>query len=149
MNQKSRALKILNGTHRPCRDKPHTPSVEALGVIPDPPEWLSPIAAAEWRHLCPRLTQLNVLTDLDLKKLEQYCSAYSDYRAADAAAREHGVLLLSPTGEMRKNPAITAKSEASKMMTSAGAALGLDPLARERIIVGERVDKESNPFLAM
>ena len=58
-----------------------------------PPSHLSRDARAEWRRLAPELIRLGLLTVNDLAAFAAYCSAWSDFVAADRALERDGLVV--------------------------------------------------------
>lgn len=140
---KPKALKLIQGTHRKDRDNEHAPDIQELGRIPPPPETLSAIAQDKWRELVPHLVQHKIITGVDIHNLEAFCSAYSLWRLAMDDVATHGVLVESSSGELKKNPAITAVKDASGDMRAFGSNLGLDPASRSRLVVGNKKSQDN------
>jgi len=53
---------------------------------PKMPADLCPVAAAEWRRLCPQLCRRRQLTKADASALEIYCRVYARWRKVEAMA---------------------------------------------------------------
>ena len=100
----------------------------------DPPEWMEGEALKKWLQICPELCKKKILAVTDIQNLEVYCSAYGDWHAAREEVENRGVLIGTVTGDLKKNPAVTAKTEAARVMSSYGAMLGLDPSSRGRLV---------------
>lgn len=100
----------------------------------DPPEWLDELASEMWKTLCPLLCKEKVLAVTDLHNLEAFCSAYSLFRLCELEIRDKGIVVVGATGGPIKNPALTAKNEALRQISSFGGSLGLDPASRGRLI---------------
>jgi len=111
----------------------------------DPPEWLSDRAATMWRMLIPELLRERVVALTDLHNVEAFCTAYENWRAAQAAVAEHGIVVTGAMGGPMKNPALTAANEAMRQIVTFGSLLGLDPSSRTRIMGGNK-QKSTNEF---
>lgn len=114
----------------------------------DPPEWLSDRAATMWKMLVPELLREHVIALTDLHNVEAFCTAYDNWRAAQAAVAQFGIVVESSQGSPMKNPALTAANEAMRQMVTFGSMLGLDPASRTRIIGGNK-QKSTNEFAAL
>ena len=93
--------------------------------VPDMPSWLPQGAAEEWERVTGELGALNVLCDLDIASLAQYCILFDQMQSdpSEFTAAKHTQLRL-----------ITAE-------------LGLTPAARRRLMVLKHYDDdEDNPF---
>ncbi|MBR9756416.1 MULTISPECIES: phage terminase small subunit P27 family [Cobetia] len=122
------------------------PEGDALDEVPPAPDWLCEIGRDAWDKLAPWLVGSKILTRSDLHQLEAYCDAYATWRQAVVEIQQCGLVLESPaTGAPIKNPALTAKNEAARQMTTFGSALGLDPSSRARLAVPGSKDA-ANPF---
>ena len=109
----------------------------------DPPEWLGDLGRGIWETVCPHLCKKKVLAVTDLHNLEAFCSAYETFREAEVLLKPDpdkplstGLTIPGANGGYTKNPAATVKNEALRQMTMFGAALGLDPAARGRLLGG-------------
>ena len=106
-------LRILGGVS-PGRDSggrlvPTPPAFERSA--PDPPDWLSPEALAEWRRIVPALDALGVLKEADRAMVSADCETWSTYVTAIRQVRAEGVTVVNPeTHGPRKNPALAAAS---------------------------------------
>lgn len=122
------------------------PEFESLLIAPPAPSWMADYAREMWDKLAPELIDAKVLTRTDLHVLEGFCSAYSRWREAEEDVTRNGITIKSMMGRS-KNPACTVANEAMRQMTSYGAALGLDPASRARLVVPKA--KKSNAFTAL
>ncbi|WP_158138664.1 phage terminase small subunit P27 family [Vibrio metschnikovii] len=109
------------------------------------PEWLGDYGRELWETVVPLLCKEKVLCATDIQNLEVYCSAYDQFRKCEENIKEFGLVVVGATGGPVKNPALTAKNEAIKQMSSFGGMLGLDPSSRQRIIGGNK-EKGGNQF---
>jgi P27 family predicted phage terminase small subunit len=76
-----------------------------------------------------------MLTTGDLAALETFCSAKGRLVLAEAVLRREG-LVMGANGERVKHPAISIANEASSIIKTLGAALGLTPASRRRAAGG-------------
>lgn len=82
---KPTALKQVTGN--PGR-RPITPDAvkPVMGATaPEPPAYLGPVAAAEWRRVAPTLHLNACLGDLDVQMFAMYCQAFEDWMLATKA----------------------------------------------------------------
>ncbi len=112
------------------------------------PDWLDEIAQVAWDTVCPELCERGVLTAVDLPNLEVWCKAYSRWRLAEEDISQNGIVVDSPMGGPKKNPACTVANESIRQLNSVGGLLGLDPSSRTRIVVPNG-SKRENPFLKL
>ncbi|SDI07018.1 phage terminase small subunit P27 family [Pseudomonas panipatensis] len=114
----------------------------------EPPEWLSDRAATMWQMLVPELLRESVIALTDLHNVEAFCTAYDNWRSAQEAVFELGIVVESSQGSPMKNPALTAANEAMRQIVTFGSLLGLDPASRTRIIGGNK-QKSTNEFASL
>ena len=144
------ALKLLTGTS-PGRDSggrlvPTPPAFERSA--PEPPDWLSPEALAEWRRIVPALDALGVLKEADRAMVSAYCETWSTYATAIRQVRAEGVTVVNPeSGCPRKNPALAAAEAAANQLRSLGNELGLSPAAERLLNIAPHADDDTDdPF---
>jgi P27 family predicted phage terminase small subunit len=125
-------IKKSRGTFRPDRAVEREPEYEPHDEYPAPAHFTG-AALTAWHRLSSILNVARVLTAADLVALEQYCVTYSNFRKAQLEVDNRGVLLCSEKGEYKKNPAITAVTEASRELRGLSAMLGLDPASRTKV----------------
>jgi P27 family predicted phage terminase small subunit len=90
---KSEELKVLRGKFPGSKKRPPGPpkdSNQPLSKAPKPPEWLTAIAAEEWKRVTPDLVRRELLRKSDLMPLAVYCDAVSTWRTAMAVLAKQG-----------------------------------------------------------
>lgn len=130
---KPTAQKALAGNPGKRALNKNEPDFELVTNI-EPPEWLGENATKVWQMVVPELLKAKVLALTDLHNVEAFCTAYDNWRMAQDAVREHGIVVTGAMGGPMKNPALTAANEAMRQMVTFGSMLGLDPASRSRII---------------
>lgn len=140
------AAKIAAGNPGKRKLNLNEPEVTALMIAPPAPEWMGEHARAMWERTAPELVDAKVLAMTDLHVLEGFCVAYDRWRQAEQDTQDNGITIRGPQG-YKKNPAVTVANEAMRQMTSYGAALGLDPSSRQRLMVPGA--KKTNAFSAV
>jgi P27 family predicted phage terminase small subunit len=138
-------LKVLRGNPGQRRIRP-IPEPPPLPTVPEPPDYLTGHARAEWERVVPGLHGLGLLTALDIQPLAAYCQAYALWRSAvdefaKAAADSVTAGLLVPSGRagaLQRNPLAKIAADAASDMLSFAGHFGLSPLARSRIGVGTK-----------
>ena len=50
--------------------------------MPDCPKWLLPEAKKEWERLCVKLSEIGVLTEIDMAAFAAYCQSYARWKEA-------------------------------------------------------------------
>ena len=112
----------------------HLPGIqpEIPEKAPDPPAFLSPAAAGEWRRLGQELHRLGLLTGLDVAPFGAYCESYATWITAMQAATG------ATEGERRILAGI--ERDAAKDMLRFGRAFGLTPASRAGVVGGTRLE---------
>ena len=139
---KPNAKKLLSGSRNA---KDNAVEFDLITNI-DPPEWLDELGQGIWKTIVPHLCKEKVLAVTDLHNVEAFCSAYSTFRAAEIHISENGLVVEGATGGPMKNPACTVKNESLRQMTMYGAALGLDPASRGRLMGSAGGKEKGNEF---
>ncbi|MBF0786103.1 phage terminase small subunit P27 family [Muribacter muris] len=101
-------------------------------TIPKPPDYLDDVAKNEWRILVKVLAERADITPVDYKNLELYCQNYSLYVLAVKDIQKRGFSIKNSQGTEARNPALTAKSEAEKIIIKMSSLLGFDPVSRRK-----------------
>ena len=112
----------------------------------DCPDWMGDYGRMLWQTVAPQLCKERILAATDIQNLEVYCSAYDQFRMAQADIARNGVTVSGAMGGVIKNPAATALKEATAMMASYGGMLGLDPSSRQRMMGAGKKKQSDNPF---
>jgi len=124
--------KLVRGSGRPRKPPAAKAPVKPLVSVPRAPSWLSAPAKAEWRRCAALLTTRKVLSEGDLAALETFCSAKGRLVEASRLLAAEGLVIDGANDTKVKHPAISIASEASALIKSLGAALGLTPASRRR-----------------
>ena len=99
---------------------------------PKPPSYLNELAAAQWRARAKQLAERGDLTPADWNNLELFCVNYSMYRKALEDLEIRGFSIVNSQGGESRNPALSAKSDAEKVIIKMSSLLGFDPVSRRR-----------------
>ena len=97
-----------------------------------PPSFLDPIAKSVWTERIPQLLERGDIQDADLIHLELYCVNYSLFRAAVEDIHKNGFSIVNSQGTQSRNPALSAKVDAEKVMVKMSSLLGFDPVSRRK-----------------
>lgn len=97
-----------------------------------PPSFLDPIAKSVWKERIPQLLERGDIQDADLIHLELYCVNYSLFRAAVEDIHKNGFSIINSQGTQSRNPALSAKADAEKVMVKMSSLLGFDPVSRRK-----------------
>ena len=97
-----------------------------------PPSFLDPIAKSVWKERIPQLLERGDIQDADLIHLELYCVNYSLFRAAVEDIHKNGFSIVNSQCTQSRNPALSAKANAEKVMVKMSSLLGFDPVSRRK-----------------
>ncbi|ECH0940141.1 phage terminase small subunit P27 family [Salmonella enterica subsp. enterica serovar Derby] len=99
---------------------------------PKAPAYLDEIAVRQWKEKSRQLSGREDLTPADWSNLELYCVNYSIYRKAVADLATRGFSIVNSQGSESRNPALSAKADAERIMIKMASLLGFDPVSRRR-----------------
>lgn len=122
------AIKLVTGNpgRRPLpKNEPKPPVAE-----PDPPDFLSDIAKTMWRHLCPKLAKVGLMTHIDIGVLTAYCSAWSDLVEATGKQAGKPTAVKTHNGNAVQSPYVSMIRQARLDLVRFAAELGMTPAAR-------------------
>lgn len=115
-------------------------------VAPEPPEWLSEEAAAEWSRVVPGLQRLDLLKAEDRAILVAYCETWSSFVAAIARTKAEGLTIRAAQG-MIAHPAVGIARVAGRELRAFALQFGLSPVAEMALgKVSDDEGKGDNPF---
>lgn len=115
----------------------------ALKRVPKPPSDLTAGAQKFWRSELPPLVRAEKIAPHELPLFKSYCSATARIDEAQVLIDEHGLLVTSPTGDLKRNPATTIQKEAIALQARLAAEFGITPASRGK---NERfIDEEDAP----
>ncbi len=125
--RKSEQLKALSGTGRKdrARDEVQPPPVP---VATKPPTWLKGEGRKQWKKLFPVLTDLKLITEIDLDTFAHYCQL-------------HGHII---TDYYKKSEA-APPTELAQLRLYAGM-FGLDPSSRAKLAPPRKPAAKKNKF---
>jgi P27 family predicted phage terminase small subunit len=130
-------LKVLLGNpgKRPIRPEPQPLAFEAP---PEPPGYLLPEAAAEWRRLAPELLRLGLLTPVDIATFAACCEATGRWvQAVRLLAESGGALTVRGyRGRMVTNPLVRMIGDAAADVLRCATEFGMTPSSRARVGAG-------------
>ena len=124
--------KLLSGTFRKDREPP--PDLSApLEKLPPAPVRLSRPAQAAWKRIGAAAIQIGSLRRSDLEGLELVAAALGTAAEAEEIIRREGMVITSPTGTSKPNPAVAilqaSRAQADRMLQR----FGLSPVSRARV----------------
>jgi P27 family predicted phage terminase small subunit len=135
----------LHGSYREDR---HGGELKVKPSLPDPPDWLDPVALQEWHRIAPQLFKLGVLTELDTALLSMYCVVFSRWVRAEGELLKNKESVPeideTPNGYRQQSPWLLIANNAIKQMQSLCAEFGLSPATRARIkLIESRPEQKS------
>lgn len=110
---------------------------EALTKSPAAPAWLSMEAKKEWRRVVPGLVERQILSDVDLGSLENYCICIGRIRDTESKIQSE-----KDTDMMLK--LVRAQDKAMASARQLAAELGLTPVSRSRPAVRRPADGDED-----
>lgn len=135
-------LKILRGNpgRRPLPQNELEPST--LGE-PRPPRGMSDVARAEYRRLIRQYRGSGLITQFDRASLAMLCELYARWLHAEQMLREtDGLVIETKQGNKIQNPWLGIANRAQSEYRRWCSEFGLTPVARARIAMPERTQKE-------
>lgn len=130
--------------------KPHLAAdPNGLASIPRPPAWLGKDAKAEWRKVVPLLVERRILTDGDLGTVANYCNAIAIACRAQRELDASGLVFVTPSGQMKRNPAAGIVAEFSGLALRLAAELGLTPVSRSRPAIRDDEGSDEDDALGL
>lgn len=114
-----------------------------------PPAFLDDIAKSAWKARIPQLLERGDIQEADLIHLELYCVNYSLFRSAVADIAKNGFSIVNSQGTQSRNPALSAKADAEKVMIKMSSLLGFDPVSRRRNPIETEETDELDNIVAM
>lgn len=137
-------LRVLRGDPK-CRRNPDAPP--ATGA-PEMPPYLNVIAREEWGRIVAELSAAGVVARTDRAALEIYSVTYAYWLQARALIAEHGMLIATPDGGRKANPAVGIAGACARLMLQFLTEFGATPAARSRVRAGgEQPDDALEAFL--
>ncbi len=151
------ALKLLNGrgngTDSGGRKVKKGPAFKRLP--PEPPEWLTREARAEWDRVVPGLTRLDILKEEDRAVLAAYCETWARFVEATQDVQANGLTITNRATRKdgtesewtTTNPAVGIASAAGKELRAFASQFGLTPSSEAALSKGDDDgDEDDNPF---
>jgi P27 family predicted phage terminase small subunit len=111
--------------------------------IPLKPDWLGPKASEVWDETVAELQEIpGLLSTLDGGVLALYCDAWQQFHDAQAIIAENGMVCHSEKGGTYQHPAVGISNKAREQITKLGALFGLNPMARDGMIIEKPEEDE-------
>lgn len=114
-------------------------------VPPQPPEWLSEEAAAEWARVMPELSRLDLVKEQDRAALAAYCETWATFVAATEIVQREGLTIDAKQGTLA-HPAVAIARNAGRELRTWAPHFGLTPSTEQALARGADDGDEDNPF---
>ena len=137
---KPTALKKLEGN--PGKRKLNTKEPMPGKGMPDCPKWLLPEAKMEWERLCVKLSEMGVLTEIDMAAFAAYFQSYARWKEAQEHIDSEGSIFETDKGYQQQTPWVGIANTNQKLMMQAASEFGLTPSDRSRIMPASGVGKD-------
>ena len=111
---KPTALKKLEGN--PGKRKLNTKEPMPGKGMPDCPKWLLPEAKMEWERLCVKLSEMGVLTEIDMAAFAAYCQSYARWKEAQEHIDSEGSIFETDKGYQQQTPWVGIANTNQKLM---------------------------------
>ena len=99
---KPTALNKLEGN--PGKRKPNTKEPVPGKGMPDCSKWLLPEVKKEWERLCVKLSEMGVLTGIDMAAFVAYCQSYARWKEAQEHIDSEGSTFETDKGYRQQTP---------------------------------------------
>ena len=145
----SAELQELKGNPSRRRRKTIDDVVEAGPLPADTPKHLSVAAQRFWARIAPELERINFVRATDKAGLERYCETLADYWQIQLKLRgkERVYWTESLHGKMKRiEPLVLLLHRYEKLLFDYEDRLGLNPAARQRILMGMAGVQTKLPF---
>jgi len=140
-----------NPGKRPTNENEPKPDL----VLPEAAESVAnhPRALAHWNLLAPKLSKLQILTEIDGGAFSALCTAYGRWQDAEAALlkyrekdqNHYGLMVGTTNGNKIQSPLVGTANKAMELYKSLATEFGGTPSSRSRISAGNGGDNV-NPF---
>ncbi|APY88180.1 phage terminase small subunit P27 family [Streptomyces alfalfae] len=142
------ALKLIKGrgNGKDSGGRPVNAGPAFKRLPPEPPEWLSDEAAAEWARVLPELARLDLVKEGDRSALAAYCEAWATFRDATETVQREGLTIQAAQGTLA-HPAVAIARNAGKEVRAWAAHFGLTPSTEQALARGaDDGNEDENPF---
>lgn len=115
-------------------------------VPPQPPEWLSDEAAAEWARVMPELSRLDLVKEQDRAALAAYCETWATFVEATQIVQREGLTIEAKQGTLA-HPAVAIARNAGRELRTWAPHFGLTPSTEQALSRGaDDGEEDDNPF---
>ena len=138
---KPTALKQLEGN--PGKRKMNKKEPVPAKGMPKCPDWLLPEAKNEWDRLAVKLSEMGVLTEVDMAAFAAYCQSFARWKEAHEHIDKEGSTFETEKGYQQQTPWVGIANTNQKLMLQAASEFGLTPSARSRIMAASGVNADT------
>lgn len=92
------------------------------------------------------LTDVRVMTNLDVDALAIYCETYSFWVEATERVKHLGMVIKTDKGNIIQNPYLRIANNAQESMLQLLKEFGMTPAARTRVQAANGAEKSENPW---
>lgn len=130
-------LKIVRGNpgRRPLNENEPKPEVIAA---PPAPDYMNELAQNEWERMASKLSEMGLLTALDLPALEFYCQCYARSREAEDELQKTGITIETKHGNVIQNPLVGIANKSKELAAKFLVEFGMTPSSRSKVKVSEK-----------
>ena len=140
---KPTALKLMDGDFQVHPERRNHNEPQVPEGIPACPDHLTQLAKNEWKRICKEMKTLGVLTKIERSAIEQYCTAYGEWRECLKDLEKNGRFITSPSGVYVENPAGRALRGHGTTCLKALIEFGMTPVSRSRLHVQKTTEENS------
>lgn len=115
-------------TERINKSEP-VPSLE----IPDPPDFLTELALAEWDRVVGDLFSLGLIAKIDMASLAAYCQSFGRWAEAETQLKVEGLTIITAKNNVIQNPLVGIANQAMEHMRKHLANFGMSPADRAKV----------------
>lgn len=118
----------------------------ALSTVPAAPKDMPARAVKEWRKVLGVLVEERKIAEHELPLVDAYCRVVAHIGTCETAIADHGMTMVSPSGETKRRPETTLLKEYHATLARLADALGLAPASRNKNKGGQPGDGEASEF---
>ncbi|TFB96538.1 MULTISPECIES: phage terminase small subunit P27 family [unclassified Cryobacterium] len=141
------ALRLIGGTGNGKDSGGRTvkPPLDFKRIPPEPPDWLSREALAEWERVVPEMSRLDILKPSDRAALAIYCENWATFVEASRIIANEGLTIEAKQGTL-PHPAVGIARAAGREARTWAGQFGLTPAAENAFSAKESQQSDGNPF---
>ena len=113
----------------------------------EPPSWMTGYALEEWAVVAPQLERLGMLDAVGAACLAGYCEAVATLRLSSEDVEKFGPTMITATGGLKKNPAVTAQLEAIRVVRGFAGEFGFTPASKAKLVAPGGEEDPLDQFL--